>query len=386
MQTPLLRLGPVPLQQRPRPAAPPASPPHHHDDDVSSWHVGRALLLGGAALLGAAVPATAQVKVQDTPRAGSLVLSDFFERDTHGETVARSAEQLGFTGQIVRREAPTNPLIQWNKKLDAYLDQKQFTPEQMRDFLTRYTLSCQVGTLQSATEDLRAVLEQGMHHSAFNLSRGCGPAQVADALYARVRPALHGGTDAEAVKAAQRFKKIASAFPQSDLATFQQNLLNLTQQSSPELEKNQQAYDAAVAALEAKHVSVLVAAANSGEVLAKMQADNGGVPLQVGPTFWNNRLANAQVTTVGGSEGAYTNPDPGIDLFADGNAYESGNLVNYGTSFATPRVGAVMAHLHQQNPDWSSAEVEGYIQQNLSARPSHMDSQKATRLLEKSSR
>jgi hypothetical protein len=126
-------------------------------------------------------------------------------------------------------------------------------------------------------------------------------------------------------------------------------------------------------------VSVVVAAANSGNIVKDMARDAHGLDLKLPENFWNNRLANAQTVTVGATGqgetrvAAYTNADQGIDFYADGDARvdtsHPDRLVNYGTSFATPRIGAVLAELHKLHPDWSTEQVQQEarrLTQNLS--------------------
>lgn len=336
----------------------------------------------------------AQVQTQ-APQAGTLYLSDFFEQPnpdviSHGETVARSAAQWRQQGAVVRHEVVENPLTKKAHRFDVYLDQRQFSPEEMKQFLADYTDQCQVGQMQTATADLKMWLDQGVHHSAINLSRGCGQAQVAEAVYQRVSPAF-GFDPVAQVKARQRLAKMAPALgtsleqllsqdrqvAQKARLQFQQNLVDLidqTSRGSQLLAQAQAEYDSLVDRLAEQKVSVIVAAANSGKVLEDMALDAGGQRIQVSPNFWNNRLASPKTVAVGATSGSrvadYTNYDSAIDFYADGDARvdpaHPDQLVNYGTSFATPRVATVLAGVHQKNPDWSNAQVEAFLRQKLS--------------------
>lgn len=337
----------------------------------------------------------AQVQIQTPPQPGSLYLSDFFEQPnpdvlSHGETVARSAAQWGHQGAVVRQEVRENPLTRKAHRFDVYLDQRQFTPEEMKQFLADYTTQCQVGQMQTAISDLKMWLDQGVHHSAINLSRGCGQAQVAEAVYQRVSPAF-GFDPVAQVKARQRLSKMAPALgtsleemisPDRQVAqrarlTFQQNLVDLIDQTSRQsdlLAQTQAEYDGVVERLAEQKVSVVVAAANSGKVLEDMARDADNQKVQVAPNFWNNRLASEKTVAVGATSGSrvadYTNYDTGIDFYADGDARvlpeHPDQLVNYGTSFATPRVASLLAAVHKKNPDWSNAQAENFLRQKLS--------------------
>ncbi|MFN8611776.1 MAG: S8 family serine peptidase [Vulcanimicrobiota bacterium] len=357
-----------------------------------SRRLGQGALAGGSLLL--AGQAQAQVKVQ--PQPGTLYLSDFFKSNqpdqmSHGEIVERSALSSGFSGPIVRHEVPDNPLTEKAHRLGSYLDQRQFTPEEMRTYLGSYAEQCQVGQMQSATADLRMWLEQGAHHSSINLSRGCGQAQVVEAIYHQVNDAW-GFEGASQVASLRRLNKVAAGL-EVDVPSllsrdpqvagparqeFQQKLVDLVaraSQHSPLLAQAQSEYDEVVNQLAQSKVSITVAAANSGTLLDEMAREAYGLRLHTPANFWNNRLANAQVVTVGGtSQGRvapYTNPDPGIDFWADGDARvdpkDPSKLVNYGTSFAAPRLGVLLSRAHQLHPDWSNQQAEQFLREHLTA-------------------
>ena len=145
---------------------------------------------------------------------------------------------------------------------------------------------------------------------------------------------------------------------------YQKRLLALIDEASSDerLDVAQANYDQSVKDFEANKNSVVVAAANSGEILELMERDAPTPTLAA--DFWKNRLANDDVTAVGATRvlggeefvASYTNYDPGIDIYADGQLNDDA-----GTSFATPRIGSVMAELHQRNPQASSSEVEAMM-------------------------
>lgn len=370
--------------------------------DSSLWRkMGGGALVAGSSL-GAlmAAPAQAQVQIQ-APQPGTLYLSDFFEAKDpgqipHGEIVYRSARQLGFEGEVVRAEVPSNPLTHKAHRFDSYLDQRQFSPETMRQLLSDYAMQCVAGQTQTATQDLRMFLDQGAHHSAVNLSRGCSQAQVVEAVYARVQGAFSAGDPVSAGLAGRRLAKIAPGLDSKvedllhrDPAVrgparlhFQQQLVNLvdeTLSTHPTVQQAQQDYESVVAQLAERKVSVVVAAANSGTVLENFERD-AEARVQVPADFWRNRLGTDGVATVGGTRvrdgrqqvTEYTNYDTGIDFYADGDAYVDpqapSKLVDYGTSFAAPRIGSVLAHTHRQQPEWSNAQVEMFVRDQLAAR------------------
>ncbi|MGE0493665.1 MAG: S8 family serine peptidase [Vulcanimicrobiota bacterium] len=306
---------------------------------------------------------------------GSLVVSDFFDGHggpTHGDIVEQSARDLGFTGTIERHQAERTHEMVLADRFFSRLDNRNFTPDEMRAFVYDYALNRQVGELKSASLELQSLGEA--RNSVLNLSRGWGQAQVVEAIYSRLRLAWDvSAYPQDKIVARRRLAKIAPALgldaervqqrgPERN--RLQQALIDLVAGSACDhrLTEAQQAYDQLVHAFESGHNSVVVAAANSGEILPMMHED-GGQP-NLPPGFFNNRLANPETTTVGatrcygGSErvAGYTNPDPGIDVYADGDIGQA-----WGTSFATPRTGGLMAELHGRNPDKTSAEIEGLV-------------------------
>ncbi len=393
-----MQLNPI-SSLRPPTSVDRAEKPPRREESLLRKMAGGALA-AGSALTALAAPAQAQVKMQE-PQPGTLYLSDFFEAKdpdqmSHGEIVYRSARQLGFQGQVVRAEVPENPLTRKAHRIDSYLDQRQFTPQEMRQFLGDYAMQCVAGQTQTATQDLKMFLDQGAHHSAVNLSRGCSQAQVVEAVYGRVRGAFSAGDPVSAGLAGRRLAKIAPGLDSKveDLLSrdhavrgparlhFQQQLVNLvdeTLRTHPTVQQAQQDYESVVAQLAERKVSVVVAAANSGEVLDHLE-DDADARVQVPADFWRNRLGIDAVATVGGTRlrdgrqqvTEYTNYDTGIDFYADGDAYvdpqNPDKLVNFGTSFAAPRIGSVLAHTHQQQPEWSNAQVELFVRDALAAR------------------
>lgn len=385
--------SPLPLGRKPAPRLPAREEgtPELRSSDWSR-RLGQGVLLGGSLMGVVAGQAQAQVKVQ--PQPGTLYLSDFFKSNgpdqmPHGEIVERSAISSGFSGAVVRHEVPDNALTDKAHRLGSYLDQRQFTPEEMRAYLASYAEQCQVGQMQTATQDLQMWLNQGVHHSTVNLSRGCGQAQVVEAIYHNVNDAW-GFEGASQVASLRRLTKVAAGL-EVDLPSllshdaqiagparrdFQQKLIELVDrasQNSALLQQAQAEYDGVVDQLAQQKVSVTVAAANSGGILKEMAREAHDLKVQTPANFWNNRLANAQVVTVGGtSQGqiaGYTNPDPGIDFYADGDARvdpkDPSKLVNYGTSFAAPRMGALLSRAHQLHPEWTNQQAEQFVREHL---------------------
>lgn len=310
-----------------------------------------------------------------------LIVSDFFDErggPNHGDVVVEAARDLHYQGQIETRQAPRTREMRLADRFFSRLDQRSFPPDEMRQFLYDYALNRQVGELKSATQELEDLSQS--QHSVLNLSRGWGQAQVVEAVYTRLRLAWDVTAHPHArVVAQRRLAKIGPALglnvelildgSRAERGRLQQTLIDLvaTTAGDSALLESQQSYDRAVTAFESRGNSVVVAAANSGTVLQVMAQDAD--PPRVPQEFFRNRLVNSETTAVGatrergGSESVaeYTNPDPNIDLYADGDVGQA-----WGTSFATPRIAALMADLHARHPQAGSVEVEFLVGESFS--------------------
>ncbi len=317
----------------------------------------------------------------ETPRA-RLIVSDFFDDRAgypHGRVVVEAARDLDFGGEIVERQAPRTREMVLADRFFSRLDQRHFPPDEMRQFLYDYALNRQVGELKSATEELVALSQT--ENSVLNLSRGWGQAQVVEAVYTRLRLAWDvSAYPQDRIVAQRRLGKIGPALgvdvdrildgSRAERGRLQQELIDLVAATAADskLTAAQHQYDLAVSSFEALDNSVVVAAANSGTILEVMAQDAD--PPRVPPEFFRNRLVNDKTTAVGATRARggheevadYTNPDPNIDLYADGDVGQA-----WGTSFATPRIAALMADLHRRHPQAGSAEVEFMVGQTFSS-------------------
>ena len=311
----------------------------------------------------------------ETLQPGTLIVSDFFDDHggkSHGDVVEQSSRELGFKNSITLRKAPANDSTRTAERFYSRLDNRPFTPEKARQFTYDYIMHRQLGSLQSATQELDQLTQAGANNTVLNLSRGWGKAQIMESLYERTRMAWDKAAHPQSQTVGKRrVEKLAPALgveAQDVLdgvgdarAKFQQGLLSLIDEASADerITEAQKTYDQAVHNFEARNNSVSVAAANSGRVLSLMQLD-APTP-ELAPDFFRNRLTNEETTTVGATRqfggkevvADYTNQDPGIDFYADGQIDGA-----WGTSFATPRTASLQAELHRQNPHATSDEVE----------------------------
>lgn len=328
-------------------------------------------------------PGEIDLAQQQQIQPGTLIVSDFYDNRTgtsHGEIVEKSSRELGFQNSIVKRQANQNDSTRIAERYYSRLDARQFSPEEMKEFTYDYMLHRQVGSLDSVSDEIDALNKVGTKNSVLNLSRGWGKAQIMESIYDRTRIAWDQSAHPQSRTVGERrLNKLAPAFglEAQDIidnvgdsrAKYQQGLLSLLDEAGQDerLAVAQKRYDEAVTRFESNNNSVVVAAANSGRVLSTMALD-APTP-ELAPDFFRNRLANDEVTTVGatremgGTEQVadYTNQDPGIDFYADGQIDGA-----WGTSFATPRTGSVMAQLHKDNPEATSAEVEAMLNRDFS--------------------
>ena len=328
-------------------------------------------------------PGEIDLAQQQQIQPGTLIVNDFFDNRTgtsHGEIVEKSSRELGFQNSIVKRQAQQNASTRIAERYYSRLDARQFSPEEMKEFTYDYMLHRQVGSLDSVSDELDALNKVGTKNSVLNLSRGWGKAQIMESIYDRTRIAWDQSAHPQSRTVGERrLNKLAPAFGLKaqeiidnvgeSRAKFQQGLLSLLDEAGQDerLAVAQKRYDEAVSRFESNHNSVVVAAANSGRVLSTMALD-APTP-ELAPDFFRNQLANDEVTTVGATRASggteqvadYTNQDPGIDFYADGQIDGA-----WGTSFATPRTGAVMAQLHKENPEATSAEVEAMLSRDFS--------------------
>lgn len=334
---------------------------------------------------------------QEAPFPGTLILSDFFQERgeglPHGEIVYRSARQTGFTGPILKRETPENREIDRSRNFSAHLEQKPLTPESTRALIRQYASDSQIGSLKSATDELNDIYASGVRNSVVNFSKGSGKAQIVEALYQNFQQSwTDAGDPTTQTRATIRIKKVAGAYDldaaklmsgsKTERARLQQAIVAEVDRASEnnlELQAAQAKYDAAVNQLQDEHKTcVVVSAANSGQILETMAKDTDSPLLPIAADFYLNRLANPATVMVGATHlvdkketvADYTNPDKGMDAYANGDAYvdaqDPGHLVNYGTSFAAPRHSAPLTETLKRHPDWTCGQAESFVKHTLS--------------------
>ena len=319
----------------------------------------------------------------------------------HGAHVAEAARSSGFQGSIVAQENQTADNV--IKALVMTRNQMAVpgqTSEQVLGLLDQHvqfgSQALMLKAAQSLTEDTKA----GVTGGVTNFSLAAAPSGDADQLYNDIRlgwtppqPGEPEGTDFRRQAGTGMMNNLARAWnidpghltsPDPAVygparAKFQQKLIDRVHQAqqSKAVQDVHKFYGQAVDAYESKGNSVVVAAGNEGFLLDQMKIDNGGQALTAPKNFEKNVLATPSTTVVGASgvrgfdavgkpfysPAPYSNRD-GVTIYASGDL-PSGQ----GTSYAAPRVAALMTELHQTYPGLSSAQIENLARHQLSDQP-----------------
>lgn len=295
-------------------------------------------------------------------QAGALVLCDSFTPSSpaepaHGMLVAQVAGQQGFQGKLValKFEDELDPqqqqgLQQLGRHVQGWGEAQQ--PAVVRQELYESILSTRLNTLHTATQRLLAVAESGARNVALNLSLGSTPALCVSAV-------LDMCSQPETAEQAQ--EQLAKAFATENQEDVHAGLVHLALQTSGDerLIQAREQFAHAVRDLESNHNSVIVAAGNDGAIGKRLACT---FPAE----FIRSDLVTPETTVVGALENdapAPYNGDPtSVTVFAPGSAYIAQlKQTIHGTSFASPRVAALMATLHGQFPDLDSAAIEARL-------------------------
>lgn len=323
------------------------------------------------------------------PIAGSFpAVPPFQTREVpHGVKVTSAARETGYQGPI---QVAQNPLEPSSIELLVVPDQSAESTLANLDKIAQFST---VMPAQEAARIMRDSANGGVSQTVTNFSWGNASADTVNNVYQRLRSGWTPPREGEGpeqitqrVIGGQVLDNLARAFDVSleDLKSqesqvsgparqeLQQHLIDRVEQANRHelLDERLEVFRSLVDSYEANHNSLVVAAGNQGQLLELMEADNGGRPLYTGPDFFTSVLAVPNATVVGalgqqvdGTVGIadYSSSSPAIDVNAWGRLDHS----SQGTSFAAPRVAAVMQQLHIQHPTATSAEVEQMMIERL---------------------
>ncbi len=343
--------------------------------------------------------------VQDTFTASSPDQFMDPSRNPHGISVSRAVRQQGFQGRIVGTDdtrmgaRPLSHLSQAATHI-GQLSLAGRTREQVLSDIEGFATGSVAHLLDKKSDYLENLSSRGVTNSVVNFSQASSKAQLTRTLYEEVRPAFGDGRNVNP-EARQRSQTVLTnmvgAFGldqrrltdpkpeihQPERARLVQGLIDQVSNrvdTSPVLSSARGRYDDSIAKFEGNRNSIVLSAGNDGSVGQQLQDFNGGIPLNLPADFSRNILENDAVTTVGATDSgirpngtigtrqaSYSSQSNGVDIYANGNLQAGGPFSQtiQGTSFAAPRVAAVMADIHRQNPQYTSTQAENALRQQM---------------------
>lgn len=282
---------------------------------------------------------------------GSLVVLDNPYRD-HLARTCETAAEVGFTGPLSPQLCPLGDRDTF-KLAESAAQPRPIPAVLFRQVLAGTVRRAVVSLLKTAAVQLDQLQGLGVQHCAINLSVAATKAGMSRLL-----------VDQMCLARPESQRNFAATLA-SPGQTMIQGAIDLVDEvwSDPLVQLAKKNYDEAVTAFESQSNSVVVAAGNDGQTIQEL-ALIAGAPLRAPANFTENLLANSETTTVGAFEvgrvAAYSSDYQEVDLYADGRIRDS-----RGTSFAAPRVAAVMAQMHGTFPALDSAEIERRIKRSL---------------------
>ncbi len=328
---------------------------------------------------------------------GALYVDDGFSgpmpgTDTsHGVAVSQSARDHGYSGDILASDpasAWTSPNTAW-PELER-LGGPQLSQQEAQESLARFGSNTASDLLDSKTRMLDALGCDNVTGSAVNFSQGTSPANLMETIYKQLNPRLAEGETLSPeregyIENLRNNLGTAFSFAGEDLNSedaevqaaahqrLYQGLADTFGQAlqSEDVRSAQADFSQAVEDFEANGNSVVISAGNWGQH-AESFSNHAGAPINFPENFTENVLQADAATMVGatqwlnsGTERVAPYSNPGEIYAAGGLALgEPGVASSSGTSYAAPRVAAVMAELHQKFPDMSSSEIEEMVRRD----------------------
>jgi len=337
-------------------------------------------------------------------RQGTLLIIDDLNASpenpiAHGVEVEASARDTGYQGAVFTQQHRKDTQLT-HQVAESYfnLGNQKLSPEEARNALTTIQVQGTVNHLNSCSNHLNQMTRNGAQNGVTNFSSGTCPAHRAEKVYAEARaawgPPVPNPADLPIPPDSQEYKdklrnyqkylgrvqlmeNLATGFgiKADDLRSsdpevsgparqkLQQALVNHLAEANKEtrVEKARTRYLEAEDLYTSRYNSVVVASGNSGDLGQDFSADNGGREVTWPDNFFRSDLAGPHATIVGATDFKNGQPQvtdytsgPEIDLYAHGRS----PFLSPGTSFAAPRVAAVMAQLRAQHPGASREFIE----------------------------
>ena len=336
--------------------------------------------------------------IQKTARPGTLYIIDGFAQKppslslpgpfavvehvaTHGEMVQQAAREIGFQGPIVAIESDWNLSSEELNRRYAHVEpwlNDQTTPEQLSETLDNRLVARRVNPLDLFSANLAALAEAGVKSSVVNISAGTSQACSLESEFNSMFPDHEDPDKSVELGQPQRIKMaLAMGIPKErieseDPAVFgpllDEVLVKLTERiaqadQAPAYIQAKENYDTATMLLVGQGNSVVVASGNEGETAQTTTSFLLSGTLPINDQFQVNDLTNRHTVIVGAMDkdklAEYSCSYPSVRFYAQGGV-DGKN----GTSFATPRLGAVLAQLHADNPAARSTQLQRKLSQH----------------------
>ena len=284
--------------------------------------------------------------------------------ETHGKLVNQAARETGFQGNIIGICNEGDRDTAGLRERYGYLGPWETSndPKVLSDALDQQLVTFRASTLADTSADLFSLYQAGVEKSVVNMSRSTSQVKSVVSLISQMLP--EDPDNPENVKTARHERntvalalgipkeKVESDDPQVRSEVREELLQRLvdriaTVDSHPDYLKAKEDYDTVVDLLVSRKNSVVVAAGNQQEAPAFLQdLSDHNTHFRLSENFFLNDLSNTRTLVVGAMDkheiASYSCRYPSVRVFANGRVGEE-----EGTSFATPRVGAMLAMLQQ---------------------------------------
>ena len=329
---------------------------------------------------------------------GALYVDDGFSypmagtETTHGVAVSQSARDHGYSGDILASDTASSFTASNTAGAElGRLGGPQLSQQEAQESLARFGSNSAIDLLTDKTRVLDALGCDDVTGSAVNFSQGVSPANLMETIHRQLNPQLAEGEtltpEREAyIENLRNNLGTAFSFAGEDLVSedaevqaaarqqLYQGLADTFGQAlqSEDVRSAQADFSQAVDDFEANGNSVVISAGNWGQHAEIFSSFAGDAPINFPENFTDNVLQADAATMVGatqwlnsGTERVAPYSNPGEIYAAGGVALgEPGVASASGTSFAAPRIAAIMAELHQQHPNLSSAEIEEMVRRD----------------------
>ena len=301
----------------------------------------------------------------------------------HGDMVSATARAQGFSGRLLEFNTSAQVFMQHYPAMEKVeqLWDKAASPQDLREALYLEALNRRCLTLDYISHDLEDYNKSGVKNCALNVSMGTSLASsVQNMLEGRMGPdAKFMGQGYQSSRFCQAFGLDVERFRSPDpaiagaetskLIAHAMALVESTSQA-PELLACKSRYDKAVTGFEQNQNSLVVGASNEGDFKDYLALrTQGQTPPPIPAGYAANDLAHPLATVVGATTGSgpqekvadYSSDYAGVNFYALGETPDA----QEGTSFAAPRVAALMAQLRVEHPGASSAQLRNILSSSL---------------------